>query len=539
MSDINDLMKLITVGIGDYNKYETAKLKIQQDNNTAIFNTFAKIEAENAKANYTNRYNVLTDEKKANEVAIKSLVDDISKWNISASEWSNLDDYYQTEEGQKILNDLGVEYGENFRFRQKIAADKDSQLNNTAGLISIQRNFIDHLENKRQEIQDLRPHLEHIRDEGIIGVHEKLDYINYINENPEIFAKRDLYGNYVRSDYGETFLPEGINPDNPLPDLEKLHKDRDKHKNLYETNQLANAWLKDKSKSTTGQEYGYYDAATVKAYINKSDSIAKESKEKFEKTDKQIWEADIGFLFDKINTVEKGFKTPAKKDYHEFIAINQGPLTPFADKKQYSNQHTAKKLYDEITRRIYNILNDETVSYGTMAHMEKKPGNIRSTIEALTGANINKQHAGLISLYNQFIPDANQMTKYGWKDEKRWATPQLAEIDLAGRNAKQDKEEEYLLWNIKAHKMLTERYPELALPGIKELSLLKGQSIDRANLLPSQVQELENKQTANIHSFIKNHEARLFRGGDDLDENRMLELDIYDLLEEYKGLYSQ
>ena len=43
MSDINDLMKLITVGIGDYNKYETAKLKIQQDNNTAIFNTFAKI----------------------------------------------------------------------------------------------------------------------------------------------------------------------------------------------------------------------------------------------------------------------------------------------------------------------------------------------------------------------------------------------------------------------------------------------------------------------------------------------------------------
>ena len=207
--------------------------------------------------------------------------------------------------------------------------------------------------------------------------------------------------------------------------------------------------------------------------MKQSKKDKKEAKKKYDKTDKDIWEADIGFLFDKINTMEKGFTPDSGEDYHPFIAINQGPLTPFADKKQYSNLHTAKKLYNELTRRIFNTMHDETVSSGTMSHMISETGNIRNTFETLEGANINKQHAGIISLYDQFIPGKDQMEKFGWKQQKRWATPQLADIDLTGIG-EQENEEEYLLWSIKAHKMLTERYPELALSGIKELSLLKG-----------------------------------------------------------------
>ena len=56
----------------------------------------------------------------------------------------------------KKLGDLGVEYGENFQFREILSDDYGQQLKNTEGLIKVQRDAIDVLGREYQQILNLQ-----------------------------------------------------------------------------------------------------------------------------------------------------------------------------------------------------------------------------------------------------------------------------------------------------------------------------------------------------------------------------------------------
>ena len=476
----NELFKVLGVGMEHYSNYMDSQNKIKATNDALVWNQQASMIKKTEERNYTHRYNILKDEREDNEAAIKGIVDDIGRWNINAQDWSKLDDYYKTDEGQKILSDLGVEYGENFRFREKIADNTYKQLDNTAGLIKMQRGIIDHLEGKRDEILNLRPHLSKMRDEGIQGVFETLDYMNYINEHPEIFARTgpsvttegDTLQMPILSDYGKSLLPEGY--EDLTPDkFQELFKERDKTQSMWEMNELADAWLKNKT-VVGGKEYGYYDKAAVDKAETKITKKKAKLKKEMKKDDTNIWEADIAFLLDDIGVREDAMvatskdedaSSNAKKTVKEFLESVNGPLKGYAGSKdRYSNSITAGKLYDEVARRIYKVMNWE----GVMTDMPAGEGTIRSIFESTSSLGVDKQHSAINYMYDSIIPSRQQGRKYGFGGE-RWATEEMEGIDLAyGRGAlDQEQQEEVLFGYIRMHRMLEERYPELALKGLQ------------------------------------------------------------------------
>ena len=88
------------------------------------------LEIKNKQANYlkedSRNYEIkkkyLTEEREDNETKINQLVNDMKRYGVNVEEYSKLDDKYLENDG-KILGDLGVEYGENFQFREILSDD--------------------------------------------------------------------------------------------------------------------------------------------------------------------------------------------------------------------------------------------------------------------------------------------------------------------------------------------------------------------------------------------------------------------------------
>ena len=86
----------------------------------------AKVVAQERKDNLALTKDNLKNRREENETEINSLVQEIENWNIVAQDWSTIDDKFgkgTTEDGKEILNNLGIKYGENFKFKEKMSTD--------------------------------------------------------------------------------------------------------------------------------------------------------------------------------------------------------------------------------------------------------------------------------------------------------------------------------------------------------------------------------------------------------------------------------
>lgn len=176
--------------------YKIAQEKIQQTQNlTELTNLNTKLATDNAN-NLTLRKDFLKNSREDNEAKITSLITDIRRYNINAIDWSTLDDKFQTKDGQELLDSLGVEYGENFDFRERFAGNVNSQLDNTQNLVNLQRTIIDDLEKKRNQIFALQDDYMKVGTEaGISTIKDTKDILAYMQSDENKARFYDEEGN--------------------------------------------------------------------------------------------------------------------------------------------------------------------------------------------------------------------------------------------------------------------------------------------------------------------------------------------------------
>ena len=212
---------------------------------------------------------------------------------------------------------------------------------------------------------------------------------------------------------------------------------------------------------------------------------------------------------------------------HEFLEQTGGTLKTYAGTKdKYNNPSSASKLYDNISGRIFKLMNWDD---SAMSDMPSKPGSIRAMFESYGGTGTDKEHGVITTMYDQLIPGREQAQKYGYKTD-RWATEDMKNIDLSSKWGDQELQEEILHNLIKSHKMLEERYPELALKGIRSMATM--QTPITTDMSPSDQQAQLNLKNEKIQSFVENNRERLYRK--DIDEKLLKRLGIYDLWKLYK-----
>lgn len=168
----------------------------------------------------------------------------MAKWNVNVNEWSTIDDQFQTEDGKSILEGLGLEYGNDFRFREKFANDANAQLQNTENLVGLQDMIINDLISKKNEILSLQNDwLKVGTDAGLQNIKDLQDIKAYMLENRDRF---------------------GIDKDKTAEDISWAD----------DTNQLAKAFMKMKDSST--DEYGFAMASPTDAMLKAAGLSTKE-----------------------------------------------------------------------------------------------------------------------------------------------------------------------------------------------------------------------------------------------------------------------
>tara|TARA_R100000808_G_C2153045_1_gene162882 strand:- start:500 stop:1999 length:1500 start_codon:yes stop_codon:yes gene_type:complete len=189
MSDIAYVGKMFDI-LQNREKIKLAQTQLaQKAEEVNSINALKQIAQEN-KNNFTLTKENLHNRREENEVAIANLIKDIGAYNVVATEWSTLDDEWQTKDGKEQLKNMGVQYGEDFRLRETISTNAKEQLTNTANLIGLQDMIIDDLTRKKNQILDLsNDWLKVGMDAGFKNIKDSEDVKKYIKDNPQKFLK--------------------------------------------------------------------------------------------------------------------------------------------------------------------------------------------------------------------------------------------------------------------------------------------------------------------------------------------------------------
>ena len=414
------------------------------------------LEIKNKQANYlkedSRNYEIkkkyLTEEREDNETKINQLVNDMKRYGVNVEEYSKLDDKYLENDG-KILGDLGVEYGENFQFREILSDDYGQQLKNTEGLIKVQRDAIDVLGREYQQILNLQDDFLKVKDDAARGlVKNAIDYNDqmiYVNQNPEKFAKDAIFkdGEFVDTDLipreERTPITPGIAAGG----------------NIFELNELAKAFLSEKQ-NIGGVQYGFRDQARVDALIGEQAKRAADVAEA--KAEEELeWISGIEFNLNNITKLEDAMGGVS----HELLSKphkGKGRLSYMeGTSKLYTTKENRKKLMNVIADKIVGIMTwgDRKmgdVKKAAMTGLDDSPGGIKSKILAIKGTDNPTKFKLLNQVHDMIIPDPNKNEvlhgeSLSWKDED------MANIDLKEGwqfGGQQELPEEYLAELFKA-----------------------------------------------------------------------------------------
>tara|TARA_X000001382_G_scaffold103768_1_gene78711 strand:- start:181 stop:1437 length:1257 start_codon:yes stop_codon:yes gene_type:complete len=316
----------------------------------------AKVVAQERKDNLALTKDNLKNRREENETEINSLVQEIENWNIVAQDWSTIDDKFgkgTTEDGKEILNNLGIKYGENFKFKEKMSTDYREQLNNTTNLINFQDDVINDLSSKLNQITRLEEDWKKVgTDAANKGIKDVEDVLAYIES--------DTLG----TDGSSRFLNEEGNP-----------------------NYLGRAFMKIKETPT---DTGFVDNAEIDAALSKITS----DKETIKNLDEEEWNNSTSRLFKDIGASEDviGFGD----DRDTIVAKYGGKISSLEGREDlYSSDKGQKELLNTLSNKITNII-------GNAGDIKSKSG--ARIVQASQGKSPENKIELTLKLYREIMP---------------------------------------------------------------------------------------------------------------------------------------
>lgn len=361
----------------------------------------AKVVAQERKDNLALTKDNLKNRREENETEINSLVQEIENWNIVAQDWSTIDDKFgkgTTEDGKEILNNLGIKYGENFKFKEKMSTNYREQLNNTTNLINFQDDVINDLSSKLNQITRLEEDWKKVgTDAANKGIKDVEDVLAYIES--------DTLG----TDGSSRFLNEEGNP-----------------------NYLGRAFMKIKETPT---DTGFVDNAEIDAALSK----ITEEKEVAEGLDKKEFARDLDFSFEEISSTEDLLG----KDDDMFKTMGGKIASYKGSKDLYEEEGNQKQLMQSVQSKIKKIFDYSNSSgiFGTSKAWRNS--DIMKKINAMGNMSFENQKDLMGQIYDMIMPNPNKNeVLYG--SNKIWSDSIMEEIDLASGFGKQKTQEDLL-----------------------------------------------------------------------------------------------
>ena len=429
MSDIKDIGSIFGV-LEDLENVKLAEeqmaIKQQQFNEAQKL----KFEASEKTKNYNLTKENLNDRREENEVEIARLVKEIANWNIVAQDWSLIDDKYgkgKTEDGKALLKELGLVYGENFKFKEAASLDYAEQLNNTQNLITLQEEIINDLTSKQNEILRLHDDWAKVGTEaGIKAIKDTDDVKAYIKENPQKFLKPS-YTNPDGSQVWGTPPSQGSGLPYQVPRI-----DEDGNITLQSTtladelNPLGKALMKEKMSPT--DKYGFVDKSAVDTALAALDTSMKTEKEEI----KQSWNDEASIMFKDVASTEQLLKND-----DDFLVNAGGRVANYEGREElYSDPAAQEQLISSLQDKIMK----------TFLMSAKKEKSFRNTdimekINAMEGKNFKNKVDLMKQVHDLVIPsgDSNEPV-YGYED-KIWKSEEMEDIDLVDGLGSQKSQE--------------------------------------------------------------------------------------------------
>tara|TARA_R110002051_G_scaffold292237_1_gene356882 strand:+ start:550 stop:1791 length:1242 start_codon:yes stop_codon:yes gene_type:complete len=392
MSDISEIGRIFS-SLDDMEKVKLAEIQIAQKQEQFNAAQALKIEMTEKKRNYdTTKFN-LNNRREENETEIARLVKEIGNWNVVAQEWSTIDDDFQTDDGKGILKELGIVYGENFKFKEQISSDYKVQLKNTEGLIGLQDMIINDLTKKENQILKLQEDWIKVgKDANVPNLKDSEDILKYM--------RLDTSG----PDNSNKF----INEDGSLKPL-------------------GMAFSAEKDSAT--DKYGFVDRTAVDTALNAMGTSEVTAEEKIE--DK--WNDEISFVFKDISSTENLLKSDNK-----MVEAAGGRMINYEGREDlYSDSNTQdlllEGLADKITKSISYSMKGGFM-FGNNRFSESRVAQIANAME-----NVTDKTELMKELHDLVIPSEPNQKLYGYGD-KIWADESMEDIDLSEGQEQQTEE---------------------------------------------------------------------------------------------------
>lgn len=347
--------------------------------------------------------------------------------DVNVQDWFKIPDKEKSPFGEQSLEELGLEYLGSYKYQAKVADNAQQQIKNNLNLLNMNRQIAEKFDEQTNKIWDLYDEHKKVADDGRFkNVVELEELERHIQKNPDIFASRDDDGNIIRYD----------------SDMNNVIDDKD----MFETNELAKAFVSEKKQTGTGIDYGYYDPAleaTARASVSGSlDDI--------EKVADESWNNKVGLMFRDIKSTENQLKDEnTEKATKGFFKQTGGTVKDYlGTSKMYENKDEALTLKGTLEERIAKL-----ISWGDSGMSGEKEGIANRAKLAIQNPNVRNDMIKLI--VDKSLQSEPGQALYGIG----WASEDMTNVDLSTSWGRQETEENLLKKYMEAWKILDNKFP--------------------------------------------------------------------------------
>jgi hypothetical protein len=456
MSDEQAMVNLLGSLFEDATNYSLNQSKLsaidEQTNQTII----AKNQAEEKKAFLNMQDDDLKEKKAANETKIKDFMKEFDLYELNTSDWASLNDQFQSEDGEKLLESLGLEMGEDFALSTQFSDNLDISIDRNKNLINIQDIIINHMSDVSDNLNKLNRDVKNIHDAGLVkGALDLHDFTREINQNPNKYARLDNDGNPIYSEqYKEILQYNEANPNNPITNIDPTTM-------LYEPNYMAIAMMGSKN-IVDGKQYGWLDETKVdsliKEQITASKKSGKTSATAIKESEKNNWELAVENIARRIDQKEDLLSTTdGNLENTDYLSGAGGKTSALGYKVDNA---TGSKEYK--TSLMISIAN--TIDWGAERRLSSTDGTINKLVNTIkTSTNADTQEAAMRQLAVE-LRGGNKGE--GW-ETTLWNNAEMADIDLKSGWQSQDTEENILADKVDLWMQIDKRFPELNFGSVK------------------------------------------------------------------------
>ena len=368
---------------------------------------------------YTLRLDVLKNTRETNYDQISSLGEELKIYTGQANDLKNLykDKKFQTEGGEKTLEEMGLEIGNDWQVRMDIEKEADDILDTMTNQIDIQRMIIDDLSKRNTKIEQVKQLTNKVAfydednpgnsllEKAVRGVD---DFQRFVEENRDDPNTEEIEGYFAAEP--DQYLEQAfmsLAEDTRKADVKTHREARQAHKTELdiEAKELA------------------LDALRNPQEVSEISEVFRGRMIDFQRTQSKF-NLSINNISGQPNNTE---------DYEFMNALGGVPSLLKGDKDMYESRRAASDLKDELTNGILGVLNLK----GTKIEDEHLKDLIA---QATTSFDANSRDAFMVEIARYMLPNEGTMgdyrhgfsampqTKLGFKDGK------LEEVTNPGYN---------------------------------------------------------------------------------------------------------